>query len=387
MDTKSILHVGERLANLAFIGPETGTRKKKRDDDESRQARQRLSCPDGQFEKIPTKFNQTLLKRQEQKDHCEFYVQNRSHCCDFETCPEGYTEVSNKGKSVSEKKLLENYCYGREKDKGGNFSYCCNKYSGKLWDPNDKAFDLFSQDEIDPENPRSFVTLYPCKERVGFKESSRQIFEDWFFPRPENFVNEYFPPNRDKCWISHTPIEFIYFGEYLNDEPYGDNFEIWVDKKIDLESLSYLNNCRKGKINKMKMKEVYGGTDENGVPIYTKQFTGKRYTYEGSFKNGRKHGKGKETSPVGLVYEGEFKYGKKHGIGRLTYPGGDVYEGEFKDGMQHGKGKMTHSNGDVYFEGEFKNGEKYKGKETLSDGTFFEGEYKKSPPRPSVFRL
>ena len=29
MDTKSILHVGERLANLAFIGPETGTRKKK----------------------------------------------------------------------------------------------------------------------------------------------------------------------------------------------------------------------------------------------------------------------------------------------------------------------------------------------------------------------
>ena len=117
MDTKSILHVGERLANLAFIGPETGTRKKKRDDDESRQARQRLSCPDGQFEKIPTKFNQTLLKRQEQQDHCEFYVQNRSHCCDFETCPEGYTEVSNKGKSVLEKKLLENYCYGREKDK------------------------------------------------------------------------------------------------------------------------------------------------------------------------------------------------------------------------------------------------------------------------------
>ena len=39
---------------------------------------------------------------------------------------------------------------------------------------------------------------------------------------------------------------------------------------------------------------------------------------------------------------------------------------------------MTHSNGDVYFEGEFKNGEKYK-EETLSDGTFFEGEYKKSP--------
>ena len=92
---------------------------------------------------------------------------NRSYCCDFETCPEGYIEVTNKGKSNLEKNLLEKYCYGREKDNEGNLSYCCNKFDGKLWDPNDKAKDFISQDEIDTENPRSFVTLYPCKQRLG----------------------------------------------------------------------------------------------------------------------------------------------------------------------------------------------------------------------------
>jgi hypothetical protein len=39
----------------------------------------------------------------------------------------------------------------------------------------------------------------------------------------------------------------------------------------------------------------------------------------------------------------------------MTYVNGDVYEGEWKDGKQHGKGKMTWVIGRVY-EGEWKDG-------------------------------
>ena len=34
MDTQSVVHVGERLAKLAFIGPESGEKRKKRGDDD-----------------------------------------------------------------------------------------------------------------------------------------------------------------------------------------------------------------------------------------------------------------------------------------------------------------------------------------------------------------
>ena len=58
--------------------------------------RQRLACPDGQFEKIPTKFNETLLNRQKQEDHCGIHLL-------LILKPEGYIEVTNKGKSNLEK--------------------------------------------------------------------------------------------------------------------------------------------------------------------------------------------------------------------------------------------------------------------------------------------
>ena len=41
-----------------------------------------------------------------------------------------------------------------------------------------------------------------------------------------------------------------------------------------------------------------------------------------------------------LVYGGSFKNGKKHGYGKETWPNGDVYEGEFKKGFMDGFGEF-----------------------------------------------
>ena len=376
MDTLNVMNVGERLAELAFIGPKARAQKKKRDNDKSREIRLRISCLDGQFEKIPTKFNETLLNRQHQENRCVKNSSNRSYCCDFETCPDGYIEVSNKGKSNLEKNLLEKYCYGREKDNDGNLSYCCNKFPGKLWDPNDKAIDFNTLDEIDTKNPRSFVTLYPCKQRLGYDESTRQQLINYFFFEPEEYENEYLPENRDKCFASNTKIDFIYLGDYHNDEPYGDNFEVWYDSRLNENIIaSYLTKCSKGTINRMITKKEFTGNDENGEPIFKNQFTGKKITYKGEIKNGKPHGRVKVIFPDGGVFEGEFKNGKENGQGKMISSDGEVYEGEFKDGRKNGQGKIIYGYGAVY-EGEIFFDEKHgQGKMIYGNGDVYEGNF------------
>ena len=40
------------------------------------------------------------------------------------------------------------------------------------------------------------------------------------------------------------------------------------------------------------------------------------------------------------MYEGEWKDGKPHGRGKCIYADGVLYEGEWKDGQSHGYGKI-----------------------------------------------
>ena len=97
--------------------------------------------------------------------------------------------------------------------------------------------------------------------------------------------------------------------------------------------------------------------------------------YVGTFKDGKKHGKGKYTSPDGFVYEGQFKNDKYHGQGINILPGGMKYTGEFKNDQWDGKGTLIYPDGGKYV-GDFKmtalNGKGY----TLKpDGSYHEGEY------------
>lgn len=51
--------------------------------------------------------------------------------------------------------------------------------------------------------------------------------------------------------------------------------------------------------------------------------------YEGSIKNGQRHGSGILTFRTGLKYLGAFDQGQCHGKGALVFPNGNIYEGEF----------------------------------------------------------
>ena len=56
-------------------------------------------------------------------------------------------------------------------------------------------------------------------------------------------------------------------------------------------------------------------------------------TYDGEWKDGKKHGKGVYTWPTGDKYDGEWKDGKKHGKGAQTWPDGHLESGKWKDGV------------------------------------------------------
>ena len=55
-----------------------------------------------------------------------------------------------------------------------------------------------------------------------------------------------------------------------------------------------------------------------------------------------------------------------NGTGAITYPYGE-YVGELKNGENHGHGKETYSNGD-YYEGEWKDGKTWNGTGYDKDG-------------------
>lgn len=64
------------------------------------------------------------------------------------------------------------------------------------------------------------------------------------------------------------------------------------------------------------------------------------YEYQGTFRNGKKEGYGKETYPSGGYYQGQFKDNKKHGKGKLHFTDQTVYEGEFQNGTITGFGVL-----------------------------------------------
>ena len=72
--------------------------------------------------------------------------------------------------------------------------------------------------------------------------------------------------------------------------------------------------------------------------------------YEGSYKNGKKHGKGKYKSyddgKLQDVYDGNYSGGQRHGFGKMNFANGDVYSGQYVNNKMSGKGKMIYSNKD-----------------------------------------
>ena len=88
--------------------------------------------------------------------------------------------------------------------------------------------------------------------------------------------------------------------------------------------------------------------------------------FMGRYKDDMRHGKGIFTYPSGDKYEGMFFRGQRSGYGRFVFSGGQ-YEGEWKAGKYHGRGRLVWGPGTEY-EGEFSQGT-FHGPGTLRDFT------------------
>ena len=108
-----------------------------------------------------------------------------------------------------------------------------------------------------------------------------------------------------------------------------------------------------------------------------------RGVYHGAWRDGMRHGHGRQTWPDGSTYYGKWQAGRQHGRGKwvaapvmaggdgagsgdsagggdgegggVDKEGGGWHEGEWRDGMQHGRGKLMGAAGDMY-SGQFAHG-------------------------------
>jgi hypothetical protein len=121
------------------------------------------------------------------------------------------------------------------------------------------------------------------------------------------------------------------------------------------------------------------GDCQNGQGVHTVEHAdGTQFsTFDGEFKDGKKHGRGVLTLSSGTKYDGEWQDGKRHGWGVFKYADGATYEGEWKDRKWNGKGVFTYASGDKY-DGEVKDGKKHgKGVLTTQSGVIaHDGEWR-----------
>lgn len=73
--------------------------------------------------------------------------------------------------------------------------------------------------------------------------------------------------------------------------------------------------------------------------------------YDGEWKQGVRHGNGRQSFGTASYYEGEFLNGKRHGKGVMVYPSGNVYEGMWSNDAKCGHGTMTWMNANEKYTG------------------------------------
>jgi hypothetical protein len=71
-------------------------------------------------------------------------------------------------------------------------------------------------------------------------------------------------------------------------------------------------------------------------------------------------------------YEGPTEAGRMEGDGVYTYEDGTRYEGRFKNGAFHGKGRLIFANGE--FRGLWNHGRQVEGRYVFKDGLEYEAE-------------
>lgn len=72
-------------------------------------------------------------------------------------------------------------------------------------------------------------------------------------------------------------------------------------------------------------------------------------TYQGAWKNNKKHGEGVYKWADGSVYSGSWKRDLHDGYGKMVWPDGSKYKGDWRKGKQHGNGSYTYMTNNEFF--------------------------------------
>jgi len=233
---------------------------------------------------------------------------------------------------------------------------------------------IFFQNQVRNNLPKEAQDLY----NQNLKLYTTNIIE-----KTENAMNEflYSETKKPKKLLFYCKILLRQDGFYsgyldINTIRNGEGFLITKDGKKFIGD--WENNYLKGygrliDINGDFYEGVFDQNLLNGEGKYVS--IDKEYCYEGTWINGKKHGKGKEETNV-YIYEGDFENNIKQGNGKKYFKYIDeFYIGEFNDDEMTGKGIYICNNKDT-FTGEFLKGKMHgKGFYKWGDGSEYRGEY------------
>ena len=157
----------------------------------------------------------------------------------------------------------------------------------------------------------------------------------------------------------------VYEGEIQNSKPHGVGKMTYKDGQVREGIWNDGEIVYEGQLNEQ------GEPDGTGTSFH-------RETYDGDWRNGKRHGEGTAKMIDGSVsYKGGWKNDLPDGNGTFKYRNGSVYTGGFRAGKMHGNGVMTYTNGTTY-DGQWKN-DKQDGQGTMKfhNGHVYKGEFSK----------
>jgi hypothetical protein len=131
----------------------------------------------------------------------------------------------------------------------------------------------------------------------------------------------------------------------------------------------------RGKVTFPETGGYYIGNLKDGLAHGKGTLVDTHYKYVGEWKNDKRNGFGKAIL-TDQIYEGEWKNDTLHGYGTVTFTNGNKYVGEWKNDKRNGYGTDTSLNGNKYV-GEWKN-DKQNGFGTFTEfnGYKYVGEWK-----------
>lgn len=126
-------------------------------------------------------------------------------------------------------------------------------------------------------------------------------------------------------------MESTYKVEYADGQE-----EVWIARAGSAKVTYDNGNTYEGEFNDEKMK--HGSGKFTWFDVNEEEETYVKATYDGQYKDGKRHGEGRMTFSNGDSYYGQWIEGKMHGIGTYKYNGGDIYSGSYVAGAKDGKG-------------------------------------------------